>query len=229
MAVYRRIAEKIVEEYDFDWEDNPRRKEICITSVEMLCANVLDVAIILLIVLLMGVAREALVFFLTFGILRLYAGGGHAKNYALCVTIYTTVLLVSIWYARSGAALPAQWLYGLMVPGMIFATTVNLKYAGCQRNIGSPQNKFRTRALVILGLIECGLLVMGVLVSCLGEGALQSCIKEFAYLQIFALVAQSIALYFGRRECLTDARVLRKRRTAGEERGELLDLSDWTL
>lgn len=198
------MAEKIVNEYDFDWTENPRGKEVCITSVEMFCANVLNVALVFLLVLVLGVWKEALVFFVTFGLLRLYGGGGHAKNYMQCVTIYTVVLMASIAGAKIGRNLPVECLYAVMMTGMLFSVGINRKYAGKQCNIGSAQNKFRKGSLVILAFVECEMLIMGTLIAYMEQGSVRGIMMEFMFLQIFAVITQSIALYAGKKECISD-------------------------
>ena len=96
MEIYRGAAERLVEIYDFDWKENERMKEACICSVEAMIANGLDSVIVFTFALLAGIFIEMLIFFVTFGMLRFYAGGAHAKNYVRCVLMYICVVCISI-------------------------------------------------------------------------------------------------------------------------------------
>lgn len=202
MAIYRTIAEKVIEEYDWDWEGNLRRKEACINSVEMLLANIIDVGIVLLVAMLLGLIKEAGVFFVTFAALRYYAGGVHAKNYVQCVGLYICILLSSIYCANKWVSLPDVQVYGICIAGMLVAAVVNYKYAAMQREIGMRQEEFRKKSLSILIVMEMYFLIVGIVYPYIEDYEIQNMVKKFILIQAFALLAQGVSLFLGRTQCV---------------------------
>lgn len=198
MAIYRSAAERLVDIYDFDWKDNERMKEACICSVEGVIANILDVAIVFMFAALTGVFWEMLIFFISFGLMRFYAGGAHAKNYVRCVTTYICVMYLSICLTRQCIMLPTVCTIGICVVSILFSGWVNGKYAAKQRSVGSRKELFRRNALIIHRVISIFMILNCIGCLCVNDWVWQ----EVIWIQAFALVAQSVALFMDRKNCV---------------------------
>ncbi len=198
MAIYRGVAEQLVDIYDFDWKDNERMKEACICRVEGLVANVLDIFIVIVFGILTGIFKEVLVFLLSFGFMRFYAGGAHAKNYARCVITYICVMYLSVCLAKQCIMLPAVYTMGICFISIMFSGWINGKYAAKQKNVGSRKELLRRNALIIHKIISVIMIVICISYPYMNHSIWQ----EIVWIQAFALTAQSIALFMDRKECI---------------------------
>lgn len=201
MAGYRGIAEKVVEVYDFDWQNNTKMKEACICSVEGVIANIFNLSLVLLTAAVLKILQEAVIFMLAFATLRLYAGGAHAKNYVRCVSTYLCVLLASVSCAKYGASIQGGWTAAVCGFSMLAAAIINYKYAARQQCLGERTIVYRKMFCRIFMFI-C---IFMTAVCCLYFNTASSHIREtfqkVILLLAFAMLAQSIALWTGRNEC----------------------------
>ncbi len=202
MAIYRGVAEKLVDIYDFDWEDNLRMKETCICSVESVIANVIDIAIVVLFAALTGVMKEFAVYFLTFGTLRFYAGGAHAKNYLRCIISYICIMCVCFMAVHYLIELPDICTYCVCVMSIVISGWINGKYAARQRTVGSRSTMYRKHALTIHKIISGFMIII-----CIAYPHMSSAFwQEIVLIQAFALTAQSVALFMDRKECVNESK-----------------------
>lgn len=201
MAVYREVAEKIVEIYDFDWKDNMRMKETCICSVEGVISNVVNVILLILTVTALGIAGEAAIFAGTFGAMRSYAGGAHAKNHARCILTYMCVLLISIGCAKYCSTMQDASVYTICGLSMIMAMIVNCRYAAKQKRLGERTNVYRRKLSKIFIVICIFMTLICILSPYVQDYSIKESLQEIVLIQAFALFAQSVALWIARDEC----------------------------
>jgi len=200
MAIYRCVAEKLVDIYDFDWRDNLKMKEACICSVESLIANGINVGMIVVLAIVTGLWTEIAIYFLTFAAMRFYAGGAHAKNYIQCITIYVCVMLMSVIGAKYVVWLGAKVILVVCLSGIHVSGYINGRYAARQKNVGKKSQLFHKRAMLMHGVITTemfGLFVMYLQTS-------NYFVAQILIIQSCALLAQSIALWLGRKEVRGD-------------------------
>ena len=187
---YRRIAEYLVREYDFDWHGNERMREACICSVENVIANVVNFLFILLLACVTGLGMQMIVFGITFAAMRIYAGGAHAKNHLYCIVMYVGIMLACI---RG-----SQWLLNrndtiflaFIMFNIFFSGIVNEKYAATQKNVTSLCEVYQKKTMMIywtLVTIICFLVILYIV-----SGNLKY--KNIVILQSFAMITQSLAL-----------------------------------
>lgn len=197
VAVYREAAERLVNIYDFDWDSNLRMKEACICSVENVIANIVDVIIVFTLAYVTGVMGEVLLYFLTFGLLRMYAGGAHAKNYFRCITIYLCVMYVCIYTSRLLMGAPVGVMLLICGASILVSGWINSRYAGGQKHVGARSRMYRKRALFIHHLVSM-MLMVGCIVYLLSSW---EALQKMVFLQAFALVIPSILLIVEKRQC----------------------------
>lgn len=198
MAIYRGAAEKMVEMYDFEWEENLRMKEACICSVENVMANAINISIVILFAVLTGLVKEIAVYFLTFGVMRCYAGGAHAKNHFQCIILYICIMCASIITAKLLVNLPEIYTYCMCAISIVISGGLNSKYAARQKNIGTRRTEYRKKALTIHKIISAFITIV-----CIGYPNTNSSFwQEIILIQTFALMVQSMALFINRKECV---------------------------
>lgn len=197
MTLYRGVAERLVDIYDFDWQNNHRMKETCICSVENVIANGINLLLIVALMLISGWWFEIVIYFFTFGVLRCYSGGAHAKNHLKCIAIYTFTMLVSIWSTKM--LFPEEALYTgiLMLLCMLFAGVMNRKYAAKQKSIGNRSVDYRKKVFVTYCMIS--LIMVSMFLVYIGTG--QDVYRQAVMIQTCAMVAQSVGVFMGRSEC----------------------------
>lgn len=198
MVVYRRVAERIIEEYDFDWKDNLRMKEALICSVENVIANAINVSIIITLALITGFRSEIFIYFFTFAAMRMYAGGVHAKDHLRCILTYICIMISAIVCTKCLVPIVGNDLLIICVSGLVLAGWINMKYGGRQRELGERKNTYRKKLLLIYLIITAFMLVVM-------TGYLHSksvFLGEMLMIQLFALMAESISLYIIRKECI---------------------------
>lgn len=200
MAIYRRAAEKLVGIYDFDWRDNLKMKEACICSVEGLIANGINIGVIVILAIVTGLWREIAIYFFTFAAMRFYAGGAHAKNYIQCITIYVCVMLMSVTGAKYVALLSDMVVLGVCLNGILVSGYINGKYAAKQKNVGKRSKLFHKRAMLMHGIISVEMTALFITY----EQTSNCFIAEMLMMQSFALLAQCMALWMGRKEVCGD-------------------------
>lgn len=200
MAVYRGVAEKLVERYEHNWYNNVRLKETCICSVEMLIANSVNICVVVLVALALKIPREVLVFFATFAGLRYYAGGVHAKNYFQCITIYLSILLTSIYCVKQCIHLTDLVIYFLCIVSMILAAVMNYKYAAKQNGRKNKIADYRRKTYYVLSVIESVMIIFGVTFPYIKNEMLQDMMKETMLIQVCALLTHSVSLYLSNRK-----------------------------
>lgn len=196
MAIYRGVAEKLVEIYNFDWEENLRMKEACICSVESVIANVINVSIVILFAMLTGLVKEIAVYFVTFGALRFYAGGAHAKNYGQCITLYICIMCASIFAVKFFVNLSEICTYCICAVSIVLSGWLNGKYAARQKTVGTRSIEYRKKALTIHKIISVFMTLV-----CIDYPYSSSFWQEMILIQAFALTVQSMALFINRKEC----------------------------
>ncbi len=201
MAVYRSVAERIVEVYNFDWKDNVKMKETCICSVESVISNIVNVTLVVFVAGIMGSLGEALIFIGTFVAMRFYAGGAHARSHVRCILTYLCVLIASIICAKYCTLLPDIYINSLCGCSVIIAMAINYKYAARQRRLGQRTPIYR-RKLKRIWIAIC--FIMGsvcFIYSHVSHDTIRECLQKVVLLQAFAILAQSIALWIERGEC----------------------------
>lgn len=201
MAGYRGIAEKVVEIYDFDWQNNIKMKEACICSVEGVIANIFNVGLVLLIAAALKISQETIIFMLTFAALRIYAGGAHAKNYIKCMLAYLCVLLASVSCAKYGVSVQGGWTAAVCGFSMLAAAVINYKYAARQQCLGERTIVYRKKFCRIFINICIFMIAVCILYPHIANDTVRETMQKIILLQAFALLAQSIALWLGRNEC----------------------------
>jgi len=203
MGVYRKISEIIVNNYECAWEANSRMKETCICGVEAVCSTAVNVCIIAVIAMILHIQIEAMIFFITFAALRMYAGGAHASNYRKCISIYVVVMVLSIMTAK--CLVRIDRIYGDVFCIMSFVITclINYIYAAKQKDIGNIDLsiQFRKKVFVILGVIGINMFLW-CFIQQWSVFYQSNMIKELILVQAFAMLAQSIALFMNRKECI---------------------------
>lgn len=198
MEIYRGTAEKLVEIYDFDWEENLRMKEACICSVESVIANVINISIVILFAMLTGLVKEIAVYFVTFGAMRFYAGGAHAKNYLQCITLYICIMCANIFAVKFFLDLSEICTYCICAISIVLSGWLNGKYAARQKTVGTRSIEYRKNALTIHKMISVFMIFV-----CIGYPHMNSSFwQEIILIQAFALTVQSMALFINRKECV---------------------------
>lgn len=198
MVLYRNVAEWIIEEYDFEWNDNLRMKEACICSVENVIANVINMGMLVTLALITGFRSEIFIYFFTFAAMRTYAGGGHAKNHLRCILTYICIMISAIICAKCLVSVIGKNLLIICVLALVLAGWVNMKYGSRQRELGERKAAYRKKLLLIYLIITVFMLIIM-------AGYLQSrsvFLGEMLMIQSFALMAESISLYTIRKECI---------------------------
>lgn len=196
MEIYRGIAEKLVEIYDFDWRDNLKMKEACICSVEDIIAKGVNIFLIILLAIITGLWREIIIYFLTFTTLRFYAGGVHAKNYMQCIMVYVGIMFMSIAFAKCITPLNEMILLVVVLFSISISKILNGKYSAKQKKVGTKSDLFHKKTMMFHGIITsemCGLFMLQMLLEC-------RFIAQILIIQSCALVVQSIALGLDRKE-----------------------------
>lgn len=201
MAGYRGIAEKVVEVYDFDWQNNTKMKEACICSVEGVIANVFNISLVLLAAAVLKILQEAIIFILVFAALRFYAGGAHAKNYIRCILSYLCVLLASVSCAKYGASIQGGWTAAVCGFSMLLAAAVNYRYAARQQCLGERTIVYRKKFCRIFMNICIFMTAVCILYPHTVNDSVREAMQKVILLQAFALLVQSTALWLGRNEC----------------------------
>lgn len=125
MATYREAAEQLVDIYDFEWKDNMRMKEACISSVESVIANIVNVTLIT----------------------------AHAKKHLQCIIIYICILMTCIGCAKSYIPSARLHLFAICLGSIALSGWINRKYAGRQRGVGKKSDDYRKKALLIYRII----------------------------------------------------------------------------
>ncbi|MBR3770366.1 MAG: accessory gene regulator B family protein [Lachnospiraceae bacterium] len=197
MALYRGVAERVVEIYDFDWQGNDRMKEVCVCSVENVIANGINVMLIAVLAFASGMWMEITIYFLTFAALRAFAGGAHAANHRRCITFYTCIMLVCIWSVKLLCPGSVLWTGILMLLGMLISGVTNYKYGAKQISIGNRRQSYRKKMFGIYGIICLMMLVMFVIYA---ETGAEMC-RQVVLIQAWAIAAQGIGVFVGREEC----------------------------
>lgn len=198
MAVYRDLAEKIVETCDFNWKNNVKMKEVCICSVENIVANIFNLCVAIFITTMLGIFSESLVFIGTFAVMRCYSGGAHAKNYVRCISTYLCILIICIFSARNIAGLQDIKLISIIsILSIVIAAVINYRYAAKQIFLDKRKQLYRAKASGIFSWICVFMIIMYIL----NLYTRTPIITEIILIQAFALLAQSIALLAGRKEC----------------------------
>lgn len=193
--MYRGVAEGLVEFYEYDWGENLRLKETCICSVEMLCANIVNVIIVMLLATILNIQREALIFAATFAAMRFYAGGAHAKNYGQCITIYSLVLLICINIARACMSLDYVVICAICVLCISIVCLASYKYAAISSTVTEKISHYRRKNFIILGVMGTVMILLGSINCYVDNIALHQLIKEGLLLQSLALFIHSISLW----------------------------------
>lgn len=197
MDLYRMTAEKIVNLYDHDWKEQVKLKEACICSVEIVVASALHLIILFTLAVISGLVFEVLLYFVTFGLLRFYAGGIHAKSFAQCITIYCILMfseICGIKYYLLEQTIPFVVVFFL---SLYLAEVIHDRFAARQMYLEDDEPRSRRRATLILRIImsEMGLLF------CVCIASKSMLLREILYIQAFALMTQSICLFFNRNQC----------------------------
>lgn len=198
MATYREAAEQLVDIYDFEWKDNMRMKEACISSVESVIANIVNVTLITVLAIATGLWKEILIYFITFAAMRLYAGGAHAKNHLQCIIIYICILMTCIGCAKSYIPSARLHLFAICLGSIALSGWINRKYAGRQRGVGKKSDDYRKKALLIYRIIT--IFMFGAFIAYTQIS--YSFLREMIVIQSLALTAQSMALFIERNECI---------------------------
>lgn len=200
MAVYRGVAENLVELYEFDWSDSPRLKETCICSVEMVCANIVNIGIVATIALLLQIPAETFMFVVTFAAMRFYAGGVHAKNYARCIVTYICVLLISIYCAKLCVGVSESMMHLVCCGCLLIAGVVSYKYAAKENGVKDKIPYYRRKTFSVLSIVGAVLLMLFIGECLANDLIIKNTIREFMIIQAFALITHSISLYLARKK-----------------------------
>ena len=97
--------------------------EVYAYGYELLLSTAINILLVLIIGILLGIVREALLYIITFAVLRSYTGGYHANTHMACITIFTASFLVCALLLRifpSEALSPPFLLLGLLPSVVIF-------------------------------------------------------------------------------------------------------------
>lgn len=198
--MYRKISQKLVQAYPCDWDKNLRMKETCICSVEIACSTIMNLFIITLLACFLSKKVEVAVFFIVYGIMRLYAGGTHAASHLKCILFYVMILLISIYAAEYLAKYPnGMYLLGFLVP--LISLTVNHLYGGKQKTLEEAESrKYIKYCMAITIFFNISLLIMCFFQTLHLKGK-NSDISIYFYIQSFAMLFQSFSLFLGRKQC----------------------------
>lgn len=198
MAVYRKLAEKIVETYDFNWIHNIKMREVCVCSVENVIANIFNLCIVIFITTTLGIFSEAIVFICTFAVMRCYSGGAHAKRYITCISIYLCILIVSIFSAKYIADMHDTKIISMIcILSLVITATINYLYAAKQTFLDKRKKIYRIKTCRFFITICVLMFIMYILKIYTRNPIL----THIILIQTFALLAQSITLLVGKKEC----------------------------
>lgn len=199
--MYRKIAERFVDEYNYDWAAKPRMKEACICSVEIFCSTLINAIIILSLACLLSKEIPCIIFVIVNGTTRLYSGGRHAKNYLRCILTYTALLLISVYTADYMKEMRKQ-LYILVFFVLVFSVSINIKYGGMQRQLENWERKKNRK--ICGGLVAFYNIVF--IIVCITELitgiSMGLSMRNFLYVGCFALLIQAALLYMDRKQCI---------------------------
>ena len=199
--MYRRIAERLVDYYPYDWKENLRMKETCICGVEIVCSTLINIIILIALACLLSKQGACLIFFMINGMTRLFSGGVHAKNHRSCILFYIAVLLASV-YAADYLDEIRYGMYVLCMIVPVVSISVNFKYGGMQKQLEEGERrkykkicKYFIVMYNIILYVACGIEVM----SGIPMGV---DVRNSLYVGCFALLTQSISLFLGRKNCI---------------------------
>ena len=74
----------------------PEDKEIYVYGLDALISTFINLIVIAALGIILGVFAETVVFVLAFAVLRVYAGGYHAKTHIGCIAAFISIYLVSM-------------------------------------------------------------------------------------------------------------------------------------
>ncbi len=66
-------------------------------GLEIILSTVVNLVIVILLGTLLGILKETLFFIITFSFLRILVGGAHASTHLRCITLFTLIMLVSVY------------------------------------------------------------------------------------------------------------------------------------
>lgn len=199
-AMFRSLAEKIIDNYDSDWNNDIRVKEACVCSVENIMALVLNILILTIIAILLSKEKACFIFCLTNGSIRVFSGGIHASTHTKCILTYIAVMLISIYLAGVLQEIPIIFfLLSIMVP--VFSIAVNFKYGGMQKNLDAEDNLKYSSYCKGMVLIFSSILICIGLIDLLSQKGVGISIRNFGLVESFALIVQSVSLLLARKNC----------------------------
>ena len=190
--MYRKLSEKLVDAYSCNWDENERMRETCICGVEILCSTLGNILILILLACLLSKQKEILLFFIVYGVSRMYAGGIHARNHFECMLLYTLILLASIYVAACLAGKNvAMYVAGVVVP--VVTLSINIRYGGKQKKLSENERLiYQKKCRVVILFFNIALIALEIWTGFRSTGRF---VEEAFWIMAFALLAQSVSLF----------------------------------
>lgn len=196
----RCLAEKIIDDYDCDWDNDIRVKEACVCSVENIMALAINILLLTIIAILLSKEKVCFIFFLTNGFIRIFSGGIHASTHTKCISTYIIIMLISIYLAEFLQEIPIIFfVLSIMVP--CFSIAVNFKYGGMQKKLEIEDNLKYSSCCKRMVLIFNSILICAGLMDLLSQNGIGISLRNIGLVESFALIVQSVSLLLARQNC----------------------------
>jgi len=153
--------------------------EVYMYGFQLMFSTFLKMAGMLIIALLLGVLKEAAIFYVAFGVLRVHSGGYHSESYLKC---FITSSISFFLFIFVGKLFLAYFTFPIVLPMLIFSVAMVFKYAPIEsinKPLGESQRKkFKIKSRIIV-IIE-SLLVLSIWLF-------NDAFKEYGVLIVLAL------------------------------------------
>lgn len=199
--MYRRIAELFVDGYHYNWESNPRMKEACICSVEIVCSTMINIIIIFMMACLLSKEIPCIIFVIVNGTTRLFSGGKHAKNHSRCIMTYIGLLLLSVYIADYMGDMREE-IYFLVMFVFIFSISINIKYGGMQKQLEEWERKKYRKICGVLVVFYNTVFVTACVTELIIGINMGATMRSWLYVGCFALLIQGVFLFMDRNQCI---------------------------
>ncbi len=147
MLTYKRLAEKFINLTDIDWNGRDEQRNTCVYGLEMLIAFVVNCMLLLLAGIVTGQMKEIMIYTFAWGSLRLFAGGGHARNHLYCIVYFVAVMYLVI--KISGYLAVSENVEVIILLFMLAGFVMNWAFAGKQKESPEDTMKYKKRALMV--------------------------------------------------------------------------------
>jgi accessory gene regulator B len=148
MFSYDMLADKLIDLANIDWSGRESQRNSCRYGLEMLIATIVNFVLVIITGSLLGILKEAFIYLIAWGSLRLFSGGSHARNHRNCIITFIAVMLVVIYTCKYLLAGVNAGYYE--IAALTIAFILNAIYAGNQKRDLGKRKKNKRISLIIL-------------------------------------------------------------------------------